>query len=110
MARSPDAPDADPPSPTWGPVRSFGRIRSRTLKPRQAALFDSLLPAIATPDPAAGPIDPLVLMPGATEAWLEIGFGGGEHLAGQAARHPEAEMIGCEPFLKVVASLLRHID
>ena len=33
-----------PPPPTWGPMRSFGRIRSRTLKPRQAALFDTLLP------------------------------------------------------------------
>ena len=42
-------PDASPP-PTWGPLRSFGRIKSRTLKPRQAALFDSLLPAIALPD------------------------------------------------------------
>jgi tRNA (guanine-N7-)-methyltransferase len=49
-------------------------------------------------------------MPGATEAWLEIGFGGGEHLAAQAARHPNALMIGCEPFLNGVASALRHIE
>ncbi|WP_029086271.1 tRNA (guanosine(46)-N7)-methyltransferase TrmB [Brevundimonas aveniformis] len=97
-------------TPTWGPLRSFGRIRSRTLKPRQAALFDSLLPNIAVPDPANGPIDPKALMPGAKEAWLEIGFGGGEHLAEQAARHPEALMVGCEPFLNGVGSALRHID
>lgn len=96
--------------PTWGPLRSFGRIKSRTLKPRQAALFDTLLPTIAVPDPAADPIDPAVLMPGATEAWLEIGFGGGEHLAEQAARRPDALMIGCEPFLNGVGSALRHID
>ena len=43
-------------------------------------------------------------------AWLEIGFGGGEHLAAQAARHPEAVMIGCEPFLNGVASALRHVE
>ncbi len=97
-------------TPTWGPLRSFGRIRSRTLKPRQAALFDSLLPSIAVPDPANGPIDPNALMPEAREAWLEIGFGGGEHLAEQAARNPDALMIGCEPFLNGVGSALRHVD
>ena len=98
------------PSTAHGPLRSFGRIKSRALKPRQAALFDTLLPAIALPDPAAGPIDPQTLMPGATEVWLEIGFGGGEHLATQAARRPQALMIGCEPFLNGVGSALRHID
>ena len=97
-------------TPTWGPLRSFGRIRSRTLKPRQAALFDSLLPRIALPDPAAGPIDPSALMPGAAEVWLEVGFGGGEHLAEQARRRPDVLMIGCEPFLNGVGSALRHID
>ncbi len=96
--------------PTWGPLRSFGRIKSRTLKPRQAALFDSLLPRIAVPDPAEGPIDPLALMPGAKSAWLEIGFGAGEHLAEQASRHPDTVMIGCEPFLNGVGSALRHIE
>lgn len=101
---------SDAPPPTWGPLRSFGRIKSRTLKPRQAALFDSLLPQVAIPDPTAGPLEPLALMPGATEVWLEIGFGGGEHLAEQAARHPDALMIGCEPFLNGVGSALRHIE
>lgn len=96
--------------PTWGPVRSFGRIKSRTLKPRQAALFDTLLPTLAVPDPSAGAIDPTALMPGARQVWLEIGFGGGEHLAEQAARHPDVLMIGCEPFLNGVGSALRHID
>ncbi len=97
-------------TPTWGPLRSFGRIRSRTLKPRQAALFDSLLPEVAVPDPEAGPIDPAVLAPQAKEVWLEIGFGGGEHLAEQASRRPQALMIGCEPFLNGVGSVLRHIE
>ena len=97
-------------TPLRGPLRSFGRIKSRALKPRQAALFDTLLPTVALPDPRAGPIDPRALMPGAAEVWLEIGFGGGEHLAAQAARHPDALMIGCEPFLNGVGSALRHID
>ena len=53
--------------PAHRPLRSFGRIKARPIKPRQAALMDSLLPAIAVPDPRAGPIDPKALMPGASE-------------------------------------------
>src|SRR5690606_3603441 len=105
---------SDPSRPEWaqahGPLRSFGRIKARPIKAKQAALFETLMPTIALPDPAQGPIDPQALMPGAQGAWLEIGFGGGEHLAAQAARHPEAVMIGCEPFLNGVASALRHVE
>ena len=92
------------------PLRTFGRIKSRPIKPRQAALFDTLMPQVQVPDPSAGPIDLEALMTGAKETWLEIGFGGGEHLAAQAARHPDTLMIGCEPFLNGVASALRHIE
>jgi len=89
-------------------MRSYGRIKSRTLKPAQAVLFDTLLPTIAIP--VDGPLDPRALMPGAKAAWLEIGFGGGEHMAQQAARHPDTVILGCEPFLNGVGSALRHID
>ncbi len=50
------------------------------------------------------------LFPEASEIWLEIGFGGGEHLAGQAARHPDVGFIGCEPFIDGVAKLLTAIE
>lgn len=109
-ASKPPHPDAPVDTSGHRPLRTFGRIKSRPIKPLQAALFDSLLPSIAVPDPAAGPIDPLALMPGATAAWLEIGFGGGEHLAAQATRCPDTVILGCEPFLNGVASLLRHVD
>jgi len=89
------------------PLRSYGRIKSRPIKPRQAALMETLLPALRVP---AEPFDPRSLMPAATEAWLEIGFGGGEHLAAQAARRPDVSFIGAEPFQNGVASALRHID
>jgi len=88
------------PQQPHGPLRSFGRIKSRPIKPKQAALLDTLLPKIAF-DPAK---------PLAGETWLEIGFGGGEHLAEQATRHPDVRIIGAEPFLNGVASALRHID
>ncbi len=87
-------------------LRSYGRIKSRPIKPRQAALVETLLPQIRTPE---GPFDPRDLAPEAKEAWLEIGFGGGEHMASQAARAPEVLIIGCEPFLNGVASAVRHV-
>jgi len=72
--------------------------------------METLLPNIAMPDPAAGPIDLAALFPQAEEIWLEIGFGGGEHLAWQAAAHPEIGMIGAEPFINGVGKLLGRID
>ena len=90
------------------PIRSFGRTRSRAIKPKQAGLLGSLLPQIAL-DPSC-PINPDALKPGATEVWLEIGFGGGEHMAAQAARRPDVLVMGAEPFQNGAASALRHID
>jgi tRNA (guanine-N7-)-methyltransferase len=69
--------------------------------------METLLPRVAVP---AGPFDPAALAPDAKQTWLEIGFGGGEHLAAQAARNPDVLFIGAEPFLNGVASALRHID
>ena len=89
------------------PLRSYGRLKTRTIKPRQAALMESLLPALRPPD---GPFDPRPLMPGAAQVWLEIGFGGGEHMAAQAGLHPDVLILGAEPFQNGVASALRHID
>jgi tRNA (guanine-N7-)-methyltransferase len=71
-------------------------------------LLQTLLPTIAL-DPTQ-PIDLLALKPDATEVWLEIGFGGGEHLATQAERRPDVLALGAEPFLNGVASALRHIE
>ncbi|MDQ2860166.1 MAG: tRNA (guanosine(46)-N7)-methyltransferase TrmB [Pseudomonadota bacterium] len=88
-------------------IRTFGRIRSRPIKRRQAELLDSLLPKIAAP---TAPFEPRSLAPGAKEVWLEIGFGGGEHLAAQAARRRDVLFLGAEPFMNGVASALRHID
>ncbi len=93
--------------PAHPPLRTFGRTRSRAIKPRQAALMTSLLPSVSVPD---GPFDPPDLAPDATDVWLEIGFGGGEHMAAQAARRPDVLILGAEPFLNGVASALRHIE
>ena len=89
------------------PLRSYGRLKTRTIKPRQAALMESLLPGLRPP---TGPFDPRALMPAAAEVWLEIGFGGGEHMAAQAGLHRDVLILGAEPFQNGVASALRHID
>ena len=88
-------------------LRSYGRLKSRPIKPRQAALVESLLPALRVP---LGPVEPKDLMPSARATWLEIGFGGGEHMAAQAARSPDVLILGAEPFLNGVASAVRYID
>lgn len=89
------------------PLRSYGRLKSRPIKPRQAALVEARLPELRIPP---GPVSPRELMPAARETWLEIGFGGGEHMAAQAARAPDVLILGAEPFLNGVASAVRHID
>ena len=88
-------------------LRSYGRLKSRPIKPRQAALVETLLPRLRPPAEA---FDPRTLIPGAREAWLEIGFGGGEHMAAQAGRRPDVTILGAEPFQNGVASAVRHVD
>ena len=90
------------------PLRTFGRIKARTLKPRQAGLMETLLPHLAVPE--EGAIDPADLTPARGPLILEIGFGGGEHLVAQASAHPDTRFIGVEPFINGVASCLRHIE
>lgn len=91
--------------------RLYGRAAGKPLSKRQQGLVDDLLPKLAVPETEKGALRPVTLF-GATvrEAWLEIGFGGGEHLAGQAGRHSDAGIVGAEPFIDGVAKLLTAID
>lgn len=92
--------------------RFYGRRQGRPLRPALQALCDRLLPQFAIPLPAA----PARLVPGALFAhpveavWLEIGFGGGEHLLWQAAQNPHVGFLGAEYFLNGVARLLRETE
>ena len=95
------------PQQPHGALRSYGRIKARPIKARQAELLDTLGPQVEIPE---GPFDPRSLMPDAEAVWLEIGFGGGEHMAGQAERSPQTLIIGVEPFLNGVAGALRHVE
>ncbi len=84
----------------------YGRRRGKPLRKGQQALIDTELPRLQIP---AGDdtIDlPALFTGNIRDCWLEIGFGGGEHLAWQASNNPDIGFIGCEPFVNGVATLL----
>jgi tRNA (guanine-N7-)-methyltransferase len=91
--------------------RLYGRRQGHKLRAGQSALVETTLAELSVPD--TGPLDARVLFGDAEgherPLQLEIGFGAGEHLAGQAAAHPETGFIGCEPFLNGVVGALGHI-
>jgi tRNA (guanine-N7-)-methyltransferase len=90
------------------PPRYYGRRLGRPLSRAQRDLLANCLPKLGLSLPADGQqLDPRLLFSSAiAEVWLEIGFGAGEHLIGQALAHPEVGCIGCEPYINGVAALL----
>lgn len=90
----------------------YGRRRGKTLRPRGQELLKLLLPRLVVPRP--GPddhLDPRSLFDTPLRAvWLEVGFGGGEHLAAQAEAHRDVGILGGEAFINGVVSLLNHVD
>ncbi|MEX0921503.1 MAG: tRNA (guanosine(46)-N7)-methyltransferase TrmB [Rhodovibrionaceae bacterium] len=87
----------------------FGRRLGRPLKPSQERLIETLLPRLEL-DSSMPQLDPAAVFPEAGEIWLEIGFGGGEHLAWQATENPGVGFLGAEIFLNGIAGLLREIE
>ena len=95
------------------PWRNFyGRRHGKTLRASQVELLERVLPSLAPAgvawddNPARTPVDFAAMISGAKEAWLEIGFGGGEHLIAMARANPGVAVIGCEPFINGVAMCL----
>ena len=100
----------------------YGRRVGRPLRADRRRLLAELLPRLTLDLRAAGPgaLDPRGLFRGTVfgggtpirprAVWLEVGFGSGEHLAAQAAAHPDIGVIGCEPFINGVAAALQHVE
>ena len=93
------------------PRAFFGRRKGHALKPKQAALFDTLLPRVALnlSKPAAGDLRALFFS-AVRQVHLEIGFGGAEHLLAQAAANPDTGFIGADAFLNAIAKALAGIE
>jgi tRNA (guanine-N7-)-methyltransferase len=92
-------------------LRSYGRRRARAPSARQQALWREVLPHVAIPcnPPALADLPGLFPAP-VRDVWLEIGFGGAEHLVGQAKAHPDVGFLGCEPFEDGVIKVLSAIE
>lgn len=92
--------------------RFYGRRKGKPIKESRQHLLDGLLPKVALQQTSAGEKMDVRSVFGITprEVWLEIGFGGGEHVAELAKRCPEVGIIGAEPFINGVASLLAHLN
>ncbi len=92
-------------APDWDKDRLYGRRQNKPLRARPAQLMDEVLPRIAvSPETVSS-----ILQNHDGPAWLEVGFGGGEHLAWHAARNPDTLIIGAEPFVNGVAKLVRTV-
>ena len=88
-----------------------GRRVARPLRRHPLELMEALLPALRVANTAPDLAEPKTLFPQKPdEVWLEIGFGGGEHLAHRAAENPHIGLIGAEPFVNGVAKLLSQIE
>ncbi|KZY36559.1 tRNA (guanosine(46)-N7)-methyltransferase TrmB [Roseovarius sp. HI0049] len=101
--------------PSGAPWRNFyGRLKGKSLRKSQKVYIDEDLAALSPGkvdwdvNPEREEIDLKGLF-GDRPVWLEIGFGGGEHMVHQAARNPETGLIGCEPYINGVAMLLGKI-
>ncbi len=97
------------------PHRNFyGRLKGKALKRSQKTYLDEDLTALSPgavdweSNPDRKPLDLATLFQG-KPVWLEIGFGGGEHLIHQAAHNPDIGIIGAEPYINGVAMLLGKI-
>lgn len=111
---SDDNPQSDK-HPSGAPWRNFyGRFKGKGLRKSQEAYLDEDL-AKLSPGAVDWDVNPnrekidLKALFGDRDVWLEVGFGGGEHMVHQAVNNPDVGFIGCEPYINGVAMLLGKI-
>ena len=85
----------------------FGRAKGKKLRSHQSDLMRDLRPRL---EADLGALREGRLFAPGRELWLEIGFGGGEHLVAQAAANRSVGYIGTDAFLNGVAKALVAID
>ena len=72
-------------------------------------MLETLLPKLTLSLEAGRDARAYFAEPRVADVWLEIGFGGGEHLLWQAEAHPNVGIIGAEPYISGVAKLLSKL-
>ncbi len=104
--------NSDTPIRPDGKPHWYGRRKTHKLRPRRQQLVNDLLPRLRIADPeTSDPIDLSTAFDAAdADIRLEIGFGAGEHLLGDAVQNPGVNFIGCEPFINGVSALLADLD
>ena len=95
----------------WNHRNFYGRIKGKALNAAQERYLQEDLPSLALPGSPAriipsGACSTCSRSRQASHLWLEIGFGGGEHLVHQALANPEVQFLGVEPYVNGVAMLL----
>ena len=101
-------PDHQLPKTRDGAPRAFfGRRSGKKLHGGQQAVFDATLPGLEIK--LTGHLDPRALFPQADRIIMEIGYGGGEHLARKAAEQPDTGFIGCEVFTGGIGKMVQTI-
>lgn len=100
---------------TRPPRNFYGRRRGKTLRPSQRGYLAEDLGTLRPrgigweENPERHPLDLATLFDSPRPVWLEVGFGGGEHMVAMAARYPEIGILGAEPYINGVAMLLGRI-
>ena len=89
----------------------YGRIKGKSLNAAQVRYLEEDLPQLSVAgitfeeNPERDLLDVRELA-GGRKIWLEVGFGGGEHLVHQALQNPDVQFLGVEPYVNGVAMLL----
>lgn len=92
----------------------YGRIRGKTLRASQKTYLAegleplSLAGVTREVNPERTPLD-VTAFTGGRPLWLEVGFGGGEHLVQMAGTNRSRFLLGCEPFVNGIAMLLGKV-
>ena len=100
---------SDEPDPQW---RNFyGRTRGKTLRPLQKERLEGVLPTLVLPGVSRKENPGREVLSGLpAPLWLEIGFGGGEHLVHMAGLYPGVTILGAEPFVNGIAQFLGKLE
>lgn len=99
-------------SPQSKERKVWGRRKSRPLSATREQAMETLFPALDIPKPLLSEqatLNPDTLFTTPQETWMEIGFGGGEHIIGLLDQTPGINILGAEPFLNGMANFIKDL-